>query len=338
MNKKKILLIGTGGTIACKETDEGLMPALTAEEILEYVPEVKSYAYIETVQVCNIDSTDVTPREWMLMAACIKENYEKYDGFVICHGTDTLAYTAAALSYMIRHSHKPIVITGSQKPINAVDTDARRNLSDSVAVAASEESHRVVIVFDGKVIAGTRAKKERSKSFDAFSSINFPNLAVIRDGKIHRYIKDFDLSKPTEWSEKMSDKVFILKMMPGLSGEILAYLFDKYECIIIESFGVGGIPNYLMEEFKRQAEAHDTLIIVATQVVEEGSDMGIYQVGHDVKKDLDLLETYDMTLESAYAKACWIMGQKEEKEMALAREEVKKLFYTPVAYDMTFFE
>ena len=333
---KKILLIGTGGTIACKETDAGLMPALTVEEILEYVPEVKKYAFIETLQLCNIDSTDVTPNEWMLIASAIRENYDAYDGFVICHGTDTLAYTAAALSYMIRHSVKPIVVTGAQRPINAADTDARRNLRDSVAIAANDESHRVMIVFDGKVIAGTRAKKERSKSFDAFSSINFPNLAVVQDGKIHRYIRDFDFSKPTKCSDKMSDKVFILKMTPGLSGEILKPLFDKYECIIVESFGVGGIPNYLLDEFKKQAESHDTLIIVATQVVQEGSDMGIYQVGHDVKSKLDLLETYDMTLESAYAKACWIMGMKETD--GLTREELKEKFYKPIGYDITYFE
>ena len=333
---KKILLIGTGGTIACKETDAGLMPALTAEEILEYVPEVKKYAFIETLQVCNIDSTDVRPSEWMLIASAIKENYDKYDGFVVCHGTDTLAYTAAALSYMIRHSVKPIVVTGAQKPINAADTDARRNLRDSVAIAANDDSHRVVIVFDGKVIAGTRAKKERSKSFDAFSSINFPNLAVVQDGKIHRYIKDFDLSKPTKWSELMSDKIFILKMTPGMNEDVLRYLFDKYECIIVESFGLGGIPNYLKDEFKKQVSAHDTLVIVATQVVQEGSDMGIYQVGHEVKEDLGLLETYDMTLESAYAKASWIMGLTEKE--GLSREELKEKFYKPIGYDITYFE
>ncbi|MBQ7245934.1 MAG: asparaginase [Firmicutes bacterium] len=333
---KKILLIGTGGTIACKETDAGLMPALTAEEILEYVPEVKKYAFIETLQVCNIDSTDVRPKEWMLIASAIKENYDKYDGFVVCHGTDTLAYTAAALSYMIRHSVKPIVVTGAQKPINAADTDARRNLRDSIAIAANDDSHRVVIVFDGKVIAGTRAKKERSKSFDAFSSINFPNLAVVQDGKIHRYIKDFDLSKPTKWSELMSDKVFILKMTPGMNEDVLRYLFDKYECIIVESFGLGGIPNYLKDEFKKQVSAHDTLVIVATQVVQEGSDMGIYQVGHEVKEDLGLLETYDMTLESAYAKASWIMGLKEKE--GLTHDELKEKFYKPIGYDITYFE
>lgn len=342
--QKRILLIGTGGTIACKETDSGLMPALTAEEILEYVPDAANYGDIDTLQVCNIDSTDVTPKEWELMAAAIKENYDAYDGFVICHGTDTLAYTAAALSYMIQHSPKPIVITGAQKPINAVDTDARRNLRDSIAFAADHDSHRVVIVFDGKVIAGTRAKKERSKSFDAFSSINFPNLAVIQDGRIYRYIKDFDANMPLVWSGKMSDKVFILKMTPGLSSDVLPYLFDKYECIIIESFGVGGVPSYLMDEFRTQASTHDTLVIVATQVVQEGSDMTVYQVGHDVKADFDLLETYDMTLEAAYAKACWLMGLAGESNgdgkdgKTITKEDLKTLFYMPVAHDITFFE
>ena len=331
--KKKILLIGTGGTIASKQSPSGLMPVVSAEELVNHVPDVKAYADAESVQVCNIDSTDVTPSHWLDLTTVIRDNYDKFDGFVICHGTDTLAYTAAALSYLIQNSLKPIVITGAQKPIDAEDTDARQNLRDSILYACNDSSHRVSIVFDGKVIAGTRAKKEKSKSYDAFSSINFPYLAVIRDGKVIRYIQDeffpASISEPI-FADKICNSIFTLKMTPGFDESMLPIVFDRYECIIIESFGVGGIPSYLMKAFQTQMNTHNTLVIVATQVANEGSDMKIYQVGHDVKEDFDLLETYDMTFESAFAKACWLLGRED-----LSHEEIKEKFYKPIAYDIT---
>ena len=172
--RKRILMIGTGGTIASKQTENGLKPGLSSEDILSYIPQVEQVCEVRTMQVCNIDSTNVTPEHWTILSKTIEEQYDKYDGFVICHGTDTLAYTASALSYMIQHSRKPIVITGAQKPINMDVTDAKTNLLDSFIYAADDESQDVNIVFDGKVIVGTRAKKVRAKSYNAFESINFP--------------------------------------------------------------------------------------------------------------------------------------------------------------------
>ena len=331
--RKKILLIGTGGTIASKQSSSGLIPVVSAAELLAHVPDVREFAEVEAIQLINLDSTDVLPKHWLDLTSTIKDHYDDFDGFVICHGTDTLAYTAAALSYLIQNSYKPIVVTGSQKPIDAEDTDARRNLRDSILYACDSCAHRVSIVFDGKVIAGTRAKKEKSKSYDAFSSINFPYLAVIRDGKIIRYIQDeffpASIAHPI-FADKVDDSIFTLKMTPGFDKGLLPIIFDRYKCIIVESFGVGGIPAYLMEEFRTQMETHNTLVIVATQVANEGSDMMVYQVGHDVKEDFDLLETYDMTFESAFAKACWLLGKEE-----LSRDEIKAMFYTPIAHDIT---
>ena len=189
--KKKILMIGTGGTIASKQTEAGLAPGLSSEDILSYIPQVESVCDVDTLQVCNIDSTNVTPEYWKKIAGAIEEHYEEYDGFVICHGTDTLAYTAAALSYMIQNSEKPIVITGAQKPINMDVTDAKTNLLDSFIYASDDASQDVTIVFDGKVIVGTRAKKERAKSYNAFSSINFPYPAVIQDQKYFAICRRF---------------------------------------------------------------------------------------------------------------------------------------------------
>lgn len=161
--KKRILMIGTGGTIASKQTDKGLSPGLSSEDVLSYIPQVQEVCEVRTMQVCNIDSTNVMPEHWEILTRTIEEQYDKYDGFVICHGTDTLAYTAAALSYMIQNSRKPIVITGAQKPINMDVTDAKTNLLDSFIYASDDDSQDVNIVFDGKVIVGTRAKKYGKK-------------------------------------------------------------------------------------------------------------------------------------------------------------------------------
>ena len=144
--KKKILLICTGGTIASRKTQDGLAPQISAEDILSYVPGARNYADIDAVQVCNIDSTNMTPAHWQLLVETVEKNYEAYDGFVICHGTDTMAYTSAALSYMIQNSEKPIVITGAQKPIDMDITDARNNLLDSIIYAADDASRDVVIL------------------------------------------------------------------------------------------------------------------------------------------------------------------------------------------------
>ena len=146
----------------------------------------------------------------------VEEHYKDYDGFVICHGTDTLAYTAAALSYMIQNSEKPVVITGAQKPIDEENTDARNNLLDSFIYAADEGSRDVNIVFDGKVIVGTRAKKERAKSYNAFSSINFPYPAVIREQEVIRYIPPLEYHGGVKFFHEMEDSIYVLKLIPGI--------------------------------------------------------------------------------------------------------------------------
>lgn len=162
MTKKKILLLTTGGTIASHKTEHGLAPALTAEEILEFLPFMDNVCSLEAQNLFGIDSTNMTCGHWMQIVHAIEENYEAFDGFVVCHGTDTMAYTAAALSYMIQNSAKPIVLTGSQRPLEMEISDARMNLRDSIAYALDDASSGVSLVFGGKIIAGTRAKKSEN--------------------------------------------------------------------------------------------------------------------------------------------------------------------------------
>ncbi|MBR4410085.1 MAG: asparaginase [Firmicutes bacterium] len=329
--KKKILLIGTGGTIACKQTEYGLAPSFTSEELISYIPESQKFCEVDAVQICNLDSTNITPEHWSMISRTIEAKYDYYDGFVVCHGTDTLAYTTAALSYMIQNSAKPIVVTGAQKPINDTNTDARRNLYDSLLYASDDDSHGVVLVFDGKVIAGTRAKKERAKSYNAFSSINYPNLAIIQDGHLIRYIPSENPRWRVRFYHDMGSRVYVLKFTPGLDAEILTWIFENADGVIFESFGVGGIPQYLLDKLEELMAIHpNKMVVVATQVVHEGSDMMVYQVGKKVKQDLQLLETYDMTLEAAVSKAMWVLASQH-----IEIEDRKEAFYTPVNYDLT---
>ncbi len=170
---KKILLIGTGGTIASDVTEDGLAPELTTEQLLSHLPAISGICDVDCVQLLNLDSTNMRPEHWLKMVRCIRESYDRYDGFVITHGTDTMAYTAAALSYLIQGSPKPIILTGAQKPIGFDSTDSKINLADAFRCAASDLPG-VSIVFNSHVILGTRARKTRTKSFQAFSSINYP--------------------------------------------------------------------------------------------------------------------------------------------------------------------
>ena len=188
MTKQRILFITTGGTIASVRTQQGLKPVLTSEELLAHLPELKELCCPETLALCSIDSTDLGQEHWLMMARAIQENYALYDGFIICHGTDTLAYSAAALSYLIQNADKPIILTGAQQPISNEITDAKKNLRDSVVCAIDPGSRGVMVVFGGHVIAGTRAKKNKTISYDAFASVNFPELALVQGDRLVRYI------------------------------------------------------------------------------------------------------------------------------------------------------
>ena len=324
---KNILLIGTGGTIASEVTESGLAPELTTEQLLSHIPAISEICGVDCIQLLNLDSTNMTPAHWLEMARCIQTHYDGYDGFVLTHGTDTMAYTAAALSYLIQDCPKPIILTGAQKPIGFDSTDSKINLTDAFRCAA-EDLPGVSIVFNGKVILGTRAKKTRSKSFQAFSSINFPCLGVLRDGVLLRYLRP-DCGEGPRFYDRLDPRVALLKLIPGAGREQADFLLARNDALIIESFGVGGLPESGgFYDCIRDAMAAGKTIVLTTQVENEGSDLGVYHVGHRLKNDLGVLEAYDMTCEAVTAKLMWILGQTRD------RAEVERLFYTPVAKDI----
>ena len=326
---KKLLLIATGGTIASRPAEDGLTPELTSEELLQCIPEVRSLCEIDTVQPFNLDSTNMRPQNWVELVKIIREKYEEYDGFVITHGTDTMAYTAAALSYLVQGSPKPVILTGAQKPIGFDSTDSKINLTDAFRCAASDLPG-VSIVFNSHVILGTRARKTRTKSFQAFSSINYPDLGVLRDGVLLRYIRQ-DCAAAPVFCDTLDTKVALLKLTPGQDRAAVDFFLERNDALIIESFGVGGLPEQGgFYDCLREWMDRGRFIVLTTQVPSEGSDVGVYHVGHSLKADLKVLEAYDMTTEAVVAKLMWILGQTHE------RARVEKLFYTPVAKDILF--
>jgi len=179
MNRKNILLITTGGTIASVNNGNGLTPGISTEEMLSYVPNTHERCYVNHIDLFNIDSTDVNSVHWISITECIRDNYEAYDGFVITHGTDTLSYTSAVLSHMITGLNKPVIITGSQHPINEEGTDAVKNLHDAFTCACDDRLSGVLVVFAGRVIAGDCAKKIHTRSIEAFVSVNRDDVATV---------------------------------------------------------------------------------------------------------------------------------------------------------------
>ncbi len=325
LEMKKILLIATGGTIACKFNSDGLSPQLDCDELLSYLDDISGFCEVDSVQLFNLDSTDMTYEHWSKIASLIKEKYDLYDGFVITHGTDTMAYCASALSYMIQNSYKPIVLTGSQKSIFLRDNDARSNLYNAFLFASQDRAYGVSIVFDNKVILGTRAKKIRSKSYNAFTSVNYPEIAKIIDKRVIFYIEKNYKKEDVRFYLDFKSHVFVLKLIPSLDKEAFLFALKNYDGLIIEGFGVGGIPSYFDDLYPL---LKDKIIIITTQVQYEGSDLDVYKVGKVIKEKYGLLESYDMTLESLLSKLKWILSITKDKE------EIKKLLYTPIYSDI----
>ncbi|MGI6755852.1 MAG: asparaginase [Atopobiaceae bacterium] len=329
---KKILVIATGGTIASTQNARGLTPSVSGRDLVKQVPLIADVCSLDFVQPMNIDSTNMRPENWMALAQLIQTSWAHYDGFVVLHGTDTMAYTAAALSYLVQSSEKPIVLTGSQQPMANPFTDAKLNLYQSVLYAASDLSHDVSVVFGGKAIAGTRAHKQRTMSFNAFASMNFPPLASIKTDKIFpapQLVHANETATKPRFYTQLNSRVMVLKLTPGLDPSVLDALKENYDGLVVETFGIGGIPDSdksWQEALFGWVDAHKT-VVITTQVPEEGLDLGVYEVGRVYAHHSGILKGDDMTTEALLAKTMWVLGQTEDPE------EIARLFYTPINHD-----
>lgn len=282
---KRILMLGTGGTIACVPSVDGLVPALDGPAMIRLVPELEEVCAIETKQILNLDSSNLSPEHWQIIAKAIAANYENYDGFVITHGTDTMAYTAAALSQMLHNCQKPVVLTGAQLPIQAEGSDAPNNIYHAF-LAATSPLKGVALVFGDLVIHGAHAKKLYTQNFNGFASINREPLATISHN--HLFWQKGALQGggygEGEFSinTQLETKIAVVKIIPGATPDILDYYVKKgYKGLIIEGFGAGGVPNgdnnWLpkLEQVLKQG----LQVVCTTQCLYDGVHLDTYPVG-----------------------------------------------------------
>lgn len=330
---KRILLIHTGGTFGMALKNGTLAPSAFIQKILEFVPELKQIAEIESHIVTNIDSSNIGIEHWIKIADVISDNYEQFDGFVITHGTDTMTYTASALSFMLDGLSKPVILTGSQRPLSEIRTDARNNLINAVELA-TYSIPEVCIFFNNKLFRGNRTKKINIWGFDAFDSPNYPPLAEVGVG-IEIYKGNFlkRENKNLVISKNFSDKVFCVKVFPSLKLDYLLSLLETdIKGFVIEAFGSGNLPN--IEErslipFVREAVKMGKIVAISTQAVYGKVDLTLYQCGKDAL-DAGALSCKDMTTETAIVKLMFLFGKCGDDVEAVVNE-----FYRSIAGEIS---
>lgn len=330
---KKILLLTTGGTIASRNGANGLQPVLNAGELLGAFTYDALRFDITAVSVLDMDSSNIQPEEWQIIARKIEREYRNYDGFIITHGTDTMAYTASALSYMLRNLTKSVVLTGSQIPIGQDISDAQANLTTALW-AVEADIWGVSVAFNRRVIRGTRAVKVSTMSFDAFQSVNAPYMAQITaegmrvadDGR--RYVVP---GEPFTVVPELFSKVFLLKVIPGTQPDLIESLPALgYKSLVIEAFGAGGI-HYLHRNLLRSLErliGNGILVVICSQCLYDCSDLTLYEVGRQLL-EIGVVPALDMTTEAIVTKLMWIWGQTNEYR------EAKELFCRNFAGEMS---
>lgn len=324
--KSAILLIYTGGTIGMKEDPaiQALRP-FNFSQILEEVPELGKFAYRIDSYTFDpiIDSSDVEPSLWVAITELIEEKYDEYDGFVILHGTDTMAYSASAVSFMIEGLTKPVIFTGSQLPIGIPRTDGKENLISSVEIAAARDSEghalvpEVCICFDNILMRGNRASKINSDHFRAFRSPNFPPLAEA--GINIRYNLQL-IRRPVDWNARpvfhktLDTRVSILKIHPGITPQIVRTILcsNDTRAVIIETYGAGNAPSKeWFLDIVREASESGKIILDITQCLAGSVNMDIYATGKCLK-EAGVVNGYDSTTESALGKLFYLLGEIDD--------------------------
>lgn len=324
--KASILLIYTGGTIGMVQdpTDQTLKP-FDFKQILDSVPELSKFAYrIDSYSFDPIiDSSDIEPSLWQELAELIASRYDSYDGFVVLHGTDTMAFSASALSFMLGDLTKPVIFTGSQLPIGVPRTDGRENLISSVEIAAAKDGNghaivpEVCICFDNMLMRGNRSTKANSDNFRAFRSENCPLLAeaginIRYNTSIIRYPESWDA--PLHLYTKLDTRVSILKIHPGITPQVVRNILhgEQTRAVIIETYGSGNAPSKgWFLDIVKEAAASGKILLNVTQCIGGSVNMDIYSTGKALKS-AGVLNGYDCTTESALAKLFWLMGETED--------------------------
>lgn len=298
-------MITTGGTIASIPSNNGLIPKISGKDIISLMPELKNICTIDTLELLNIDSSNIAKKHYILMLDTLEKNYDNYDGFVITHGTDTMAYSSSMLACAIDNLSKPVVFTGSQLPLKAKATDAYRNLYDAF-LAASDNVYGIFLAFNGDIHYGDSVKKVYSENFTGFLSINNKTAGKSDNNKIiwNKLYKNHNI-KPV-FNKNISEKVFVLKMIPSLKPDIIDVLINMgYRAIIIEGYGAGGVPtadceNNFIPALQKAIE-NNVAVVCATQCLYDGVHLDKYPAGI-LSEKYGAISSKNMTLEKTLAK------------------------------------
>ena len=327
--KKKILLLTTGGTIASVPGGEGLEPHRS--DVMEReLNQLRTYYEIAVRDVMCLDSSNIRPEEWQQLARDIFEHRAGFDGIVISHGTDTMAYTASAVTYMLPGIDLPVVFTGSQLPLADMLSDGPDNLRTAFAMAASG-CPGVFLAFDRKVMLGCRAVKVRASGFSAFESVNARYAGLVSNQGL--VLNHQILPRPTGEARlcpEISKNVFLLKLTPGLNPAVFDMLAAMgYKGIVVEAFGLGGI-NVLGRGLRgiHRCVEDGISVVVTTQCLYDSSDLRVYQVGNKLL-ELGVIQGRDMTSEAAMTKLMWAIGQ------GLNAKEIANIFAQNLAGEVT---
>lgn len=307
---KKILLIHTGGTMGMShDHDESVVSTQFIDEVFQYIPGVKDIAEIDFQSHFTVDSSNISIRHWVSLGGVIADHIDRYDGFVVIHGTDTMSYTASALSFMLNNLPKPVILTGSQRPLTAIRTDAKNNLINAIELA-TYEIPEVCIFFDYKLFRGNRSKKTSIDDFDAFASPNFPLLAEVG---LHIEVKNnhrmpsgiFRLDK------NFRNDVLCLRLFPGMNPQFLETItLSDVKVVILEAFGAGNVP--VMEDsvipFIKKMSESGRLVAVTSQSMNGSVDLHLYDCGKQALH-AGAITCGDMTTEASIIKAMYLLGQ-----------------------------